>query len=76
MGVPEIVPVLDRLNPAGRVPLSTYHVGVPRLAEASVVSVKVYAVPLVLGVSASVVIEKSEAVVAGMITIVKDLEVV
>ena len=71
MGVPEIPPALDRLKPDGKVPLSTYHIGVPKLDEASVVSVKLYAVPRMPGFSASVVIEKSVGIVPGITLIVK-----
>ena len=60
MGVPEILPLLDRLNPEGRLPLSMYHTGVPD--EASVVMSKLYSWPLTAGLSASVVIVRSEGI--------------
>ena len=40
VGVPEILPVPDKLNPSGRDPLSMYHVRLPRLDDASVVMSK------------------------------------
>ncbi len=70
VGVPKIIPALERSNPSGKLPLSTYHTHELAAIPESFDSATLYASPLTAGFSQSVVIVIPEIITSSKLFVI------